>query len=381
MRTSLYDQHIQAKANVVDFFGWDMPMHYGSQIEEHHIVRESAGIFDVSHMMITDISGADAESWLRYLLTCDVKKFVEVGQSKYCLMLNEQGGIIDDLIVYKMPEGFRLVTNCGTRTRISSWLKEQATAKEMNINIQHRNDLSIVAIQGPTAYTQAFQALFTEFYDDDRYILLNSQFEHVKDMKPFTSRILGDIHISCSGYTGENGLEFMLPHNVAQKLWSALLNTGARPCGLGARDTLRLEAGMSLYGQDMDEDTIPQESRLTWALDYKDPEREFIGSKACQVRKPRFLLKSFILKGRGIPRHGQLIYAKDHIEPCGEVTSGTYSPSLQLGIGFARVPKELDQDLEIGLRKKKQTIQLVKGAFVKQGTPAYTDLSNAESNT
>lgn len=377
-KTALYDLHLKSNAHMVDFFGWKLPMHYGSQIEEHLKVRQDAGIFDVSHMNITDIDGDDAEKWLRGLLTCDVQKLTQIGQAKYCLLLNEDGGIIDDLIVYKMPMGFRLVSNCGTRDRVNSWLQTQKEATSLkNISIHQRDDLSIIAAQGPKAFTNVFQVIYTKYEGSKEFGLLHHHFEYAKDMPAFASRVLGDIHLSRTGYTGEDGVELMLPHELAVQLWQDLLDIGVQPCGLGARDTLRLEAGMSLYGQDMNENCTPKEARLNWTLDLKDETRDFIGKTLSQERAMRFRSSSFIVPGRGIPRHNQTIFESQAEESCGIVTSGTYSPSLQLGIGFCQIPVDTsNKALEVEVRRKKQAITLTRGPFLKNGEAAYTPLDS-----
>lgn len=376
-KTALYNLHMQSKAHMVDFFGWQLPMHYGSQIDEHLKVRKNAGIFDVSHMNITDIAGKDATVWLRHLLTADVKKLTETGQAKYCLMLREDGGIIDDVIVYKMPAGYRIVSNCGTRARVNDWLHTQKEiSKFKDLTLKKRSDLSIVAAQGPKAFTNVFQVIYTKYEGTKDFGLLHHHFEYAKDMAPFYSRVLGDIHLSRTGYTGEDGVELILPHELAVQLWSDLLQIGVQPCGLGARDTLRLEAGMSLYGQDMDEDTTPKEVKLNWALDLSDPSRDFIGREASQHREMRFKTSGFVVTGRGIPRHDQAIYKRGEESACGKVTSGTYSPSLQIGLGFCRVPtNSRGSDFEVEIRRTKPPIELTTGSFIKNGKSAYTLLA------
>lgn len=376
-KTALYDLHLNSNAHMVDFFGWRLPMHYGSQIDEHLKVRKDVGIFDVSHMNITDISGADAELWLESLLTCDVRTLTQMGQAKYSLLLNEQGGIIDDLIVYKMPTGFRIVSNCGTRARVDSWLKQQCeTRAELDISLHQRDDLSIIAAQGPKAFTNVFQVIYTKYEGSKEFGLLHHHFEYAKEMPAFGSRVLGDIHLSKTGYTGEAGVELILPHALAVQLWQDLLDIKVQPCGLGARDTLRLEAGMSLYGQDMDENCTPKEARLNWTLDLTDNTRDFIGKKPSQERIMRFRSSPFILSGRHIPRHNNPIFKTNASESCGVVTSGTYSPSLQIGIGFCQIPVDVPETtFEVEVRRRKQPITLTKGPFIKDGEAVYTRLS------
>jgi len=372
-KTAMYDLHMQSRANIVDFFGWRLPMHFGSQIDEHLKVRSNAGMFDVSHMSVTDVSGKNAQAFLRQLLTCDVGLLTTVGQAKYCLLLNEEGGIIDDLIVYLMPDGYRIVSNCGTRARVRQWLETCSQRLEMKVMLDHRDDLSIIAAQGPKAFTNVFQVIYTKYEGTKDFGLLHHHFEYAKTMAPFTSRVLGDIHLSRTGYTGEDGVELILPHKLAVKLWQDLLDIGLQPCGLGARDTLRLEAGMALYGQDMDEDSTPREARLNWTLDLTDLDRDFIGRKPSQAREMRFKSSAFIIPKRGIPRHGQEIFVRESDQVVGTVTSGTYSPSLELGIGYCRLPVNTTDILfAAAIRRNRQPIELTKGSFIKNGKAAYT---------
>jgi len=368
MKTALYAQHLQANAQMVSFFGWSMPMNYGSQIEEHMAVRQKAGVFDVSHMMITDISGDSSEAFLRKLLTCDVAKLTflsGISEAKYCLLLNEQGGIIDDLIVYKMQYGFRIVSNCGTRANVYNWLQAQQTALNMHDIALHQADkLSIIAVQGPDARQQSLKALAKVLDKPDLAIAENLQ--------PFTSTMIADnIMLSASGYTGEAGYEIILPNDLAPQLWERLVAKGAQPCGLGARDTLRLESGMSLYGQDMDETTTPQASRLTWTLDTSDPDRDFIGQKALAHQTNNYVLKPFVLNDKAIPRHGQKLFDAETERNYGEVTSGSFSPSLQMGIGYARIQKGAPQTIMIGIRKKRHHVVFIQGAFFKNGQKTF----------
>ncbi|PTB99002.1 glycine cleavage system protein T, partial [Marinobacter sp. Z-F4-2] len=270
-RTPLYDAHVKAGAKMVDFHGWDMPLHYGSQMEEHHAVRKDSGIFDVSHMTIVDVAGIEAKDFLRYMLANDVAKLTVHGKAQYSSMLNESGGVIDDLIVYYFTdESYRLVVNSATRERDMGWIN--SVAASFKVTITEQPELAMVALQGPNA-------------EDKLKLVLGDAFAEVAGMKPFMSVQVGDLFVATTGYTGEKGYEIVVPANAVEKLWDDLLNVGVQPSGLGARDTLRLEAGMNLYGQDMDETTTPLESNMGWSVAFEPADREFIGRTALEQQK------------------------------------------------------------------------------------------------
>ncbi|MCO6441947.1 MAG: glycine cleavage system aminomethyltransferase GcvT, partial [Nitrococcus mobilis] len=251
--TPLYGKHCEAGARIVDFAGWDMPIQYGSQIEEHRAVRRDAGMFDVSHMAIVEITGAQAQQCLRHLLANDVAKLKEPGKALYTCLLNEQGGVLDDLIVYYLAEGrYRTVVNAATRDKDLSWIKIQG--EPFRVQVEHRDDLAMLAIQGPQAREKALRVLPSELAAAARALA------------PFTGLEREGVFVSRTGYTGEDGYEIMLPADATPALWEALCEQGVQPCGLGARDTLRLEAGMNLYGQDRDETVTPLESGLAWTV-------------------------------------------------------------------------------------------------------------------
>ena len=266
-QTSLYQKHLDAGAKLVDFAGWDMPINYGSQIEEHQQVRTNAGVFDVSHMTVLDISGPDTNAFLRYLLSNDVAKLDEVGRALYSAMLNENGGVVDDLILYRMENGFRIVSNCGTREKDLNWMAEQS--KAFSVTIEEKPQLAILAIHGPASSEKVCQVL-----DQDRIA-------PVQALVNFRGVLLGDWFIARTGYTGEKGVEIILPNEEAPALWDKLLAAGVKPVGLGARDTLRLEAGMNLYGQDMDEDTSPLAANMEQTISWEPQDRNFLGAKHC----------------------------------------------------------------------------------------------------
>lgn len=353
-KTPLYQTHVEAFARMVDFGGWDMPVHYGSQIEEHHAVRRDAGMFDVSHMLIADVRGVGARDFLRYLLANDVAKLKEPGKALYSCMLNERGGVVDDLIVYYVGgHGFRVVVNAGTREKDTAWL--QRWGAPFQVNIQPRTDLAMIAVQGPNARTKAAQ-------------LLGERAAAALDMKPFFGRELAPYFVARTGYTGEDGWEVMLPAVDAAKFWEDLQALGVQQCGLGARDTLRLEAGMNLYGNDMDENLTPLESGLTWTVAFDPPERDFVGRSALEAQRsagvPRKLV-GLVLEERGVLRSHQKVVVPGVGE--GELTSGTFSPTLERSIGFARVPAATGNEVRVDIRGKLLPARVVKYPFVRNG--------------
>jgi aminomethyltransferase len=353
-KTPLYQTHVAAGARMVDFGGWDMPVNYGSQIEEHHAVRRDAGMFDVSHMLIADVRGVRARDFLRYLLANDVAKLKDPGKALYSCMLNERGGVVDDLIVYYVGgHGFRVVVNAGTREKDTAWL--QRWGAPFQVDIKPRTDLAMIAVQGPNARTKAAQ-------------LLGERATAALDMKPFFGRELTPYFVARTGYTGEDGWEIMLPAGDAPKFWKDLQALGVAQCGLGARDTLRLEAGMNLYGNDMDENLTPLESGLTWTVAFDPPERDFIGRSALEAQRgggvPRKLV-GLLLEDRGVLRSHQKVVVPGVGE--GELTSGTFSPTLERSIGFARVPAATGNEVQVDIRGKLLPARVVKYPFVRNG--------------
>jgi len=352
-RTPLYDAHIACGARMVDFGGWEMPINYGSQIEEHHKVRQAAGMFDVSHMTVVDIRGPQPRHFLSYLLANDVAKLKTPGRALYSCMLNEQGGVVDDLITYFLDETFfRMVVNAATHDKDMAWLMKQARA--FDVEIIERPELAMIAVQGPTAR----QAVLTQ--------LPQSGAVSAAEMKPFSAGQFGDYFIARTGYTGEDGFEISLSANAATALWNQLLEAGVTPCGLGARDTLRLEAGMNLYGQDMDENATPLESALGWTVAMQD-ERNFIGKDALLEQKTSGVkrkLTGLVLQGRGVLRPGQKIIT-EYGE--GVTTSGSFSPTLQKAVAFARIPKSASNICQVDIRGKLLDCSIVRPPFVRNG--------------
>ena len=355
-RTPLADTHLAAGARMVDFGGWDMPVHYGSQIEEHHHVRQAAGMFDVSHMLNVDVSGADAKSFLQKLLSNDVARLTQPGKALYSCMLNPQGGIIDDLIVYFFsPVQWRLVVNAGTADKDIAWMHRVAQACQFDVRIEPRRDLAMIAVQGPEARSKVWSA--------------RPAWKSASESLPaFQAVMLPDAMVARTGYTGEDGFELVVPAEAVVTLWQDLVAQGVRPCGLGARDTLRLEAGMNLYGQDMDDLITPDQSGLAWTVSLKDTTREFVGRKALQELAQPMAFMGIKLLERGVMRSHMRVRTSQGM---GEVTSGTMSPTLGFSIGFARLPAGVQpgETVEVDIRGKWVPAQLCKLPFVRNGQP------------
>jgi len=353
-QTVLHATHLAAEAKMVDFGGWDMPIHYGSQIEEHHAVRQSVGLFDVSHMTVVDLRGDQTQAFLRVLLANNIDKLKLPGRALYTCMLNQDGGVIDDLIVYWMGEDhYRLVVNASTREKDLAWISQQA--KTFNVDVLERSELAMIAVQGPEA-RKTFVGL-----------LEGEQAQSVESLVRFSAYADDELFVGRTGYTGEDGFEIVMPEQTASTWWARLVEAGARPCGLGARDTLRLEAGMNLYGQDMDETTGPYESALAWTVDLSDHERQFIGRDKLEQQKAAGIknrLVALVLTGRGVLRHGQQIFCA---EGEGVITSGTFSPSLSQAIAFARIPRGASTEVEVDIRGKRLPARIVKAPFVRDG--------------
>jgi aminomethyltransferase len=362
-RTPLYDAHVAAGAKIVDFAGWEMPIHYGSQIEEHHAVRRDAGMFDVSHMLSLDLAGCDAQAFLRRLVANDVAKLTVPGKALYSCLLNPDGGVIDDLIIYFFtPTQYRIVVNAGTAAQDFAWM--QAQAANFNVSLTPRRDLAMIAVQGPQArerFWTAFPAARAATGALGVFQAANWEVDGVSWL------------IARTGYTGEDGFEIAVPDAQAAGVWDKLVAAGIKPCGLGARDTLRLEAGMNLYGQDMDETQNPLESGLAWTLDFKDASRDFIGKSALEKLKNerqaegklRQLL-GLVLLDKGVLRSHQKVIT-EHGD--GETTSGSFSPTLNQSIAFARLPAGVQPGdaVQVAIRDKLLEAKVVKPPFVRNG--------------
>jgi aminomethyltransferase len=363
-KTILNDSHRALGAKMVDFGGWDMPLHYGSQVEEHHLVRRDAGMFDVSHMTVVDLTGARVREFLRTLVANSVDKLKVPGKALYTTMLNARGGVIDDLIVYFMADDFfRLVVNAATREKDLAWIRSQAS--DFDVDVAERSDFGMIAVQGPTARERVLGLLDTDGAQAAGKLGKFAAAEvKARDGTP--------LFVARTGYTGEDGFEIVVPEAKAVALWDALLAAGVKPAGLGARDTLRLEAGMNLYGQDMDETVTPYEAGLAWTVALDGPSgqpRAFIGREVLERQKadgvPRQLV-GLVMDEKGVLRHGQKVLTANGE---GEILSGTFSPTLGKAIAFARVPAGDPGDVRVDIRGREVPVRLVKFPFVRDGKP------------
>ena len=354
-KTILNETHRRLGAKMVDFGGWDMPLHYGSQIEEHHAVRRDCGMFDVSHMCAVDIAGPDAKTFLLRLIANNIDKLKEPGKALYSAMLNETGGVVDDLIVYFVGDGqYRMVINAGTAEKDLAWMMVRVAAWQLDVAVTPRRDLAIIAVQGPNAKSKVWQVL-----PESRAV--------TEALKPFYSASVGDTFIATTGYTGETGFEITLPTSQAENFWQKLLDVGVKPIGLGARDTLRLEAGMNLYGQDMDETVSPLDAGLTWTIDLST-DRDFVGKAALLAQPQQKQFLGLVLLDKGVLRaHQKVITAHGD----GEITSGTFSPTLQQSIALARLPQgvAIGETVRVEIRDKQLAAKVVKPCFVRNGKP------------
>ncbi len=386
-QTALHADHVRLGAKLVDFAGWDMPIQYASQLDEHHAVRQSAGMFDVAHMSAIDLHGTRTREFLRHLLANDVAKLkptgtapadagigvgkapidagigigkapidagIGIGKALYSCMLNPQAGVIDDLIVYFVTEdAFRLVVNAGTTDKDLAWIRQQAAA--FAVDVRHRSDLGILAVQGPDARAKVDA------------LLPSALRSATAALTPFSAAWSGDLFVGRTGYSGEDGYELILPHADLVALWGELLVAGVKPCGLGARDTLRLEAGMNLYGQDMDESVSPIECGLAWTVSFADADRDFMGRTALEAQResaPRKAV-SLVLEGRGVLRAHMPVRAANGA--VGETTSGGYAPTMKGSIAMARMPGVAQGPYEVEVRGQWLPTREVKAPFVRHG--------------
>lgn len=354
-KTPLHADHLACSAKMVDFHGWEMPLHYGSQLNEHHYVRQDAGMFDVSHMNVVDVLGVGGRQFLRNLLTNDIDTLQHTGRALYSCMCNEHGGIIDDLIVYqRAPDNYRLILNSATKARDLAWIREKIHG--FSAGLQERTDLAMLAVQGPNAIQKTLS------------ILNPSQIDALSTLGHFECIEIDNWFFARTGYTGEDGLEIIVPQTDISHLWTMLLNAGIKPCGLAARDTLRLEAGLLLYGQDMDELTSPLESGLAWTVKWQPEDRGFIGMGALLSQKEQGTKQKFVgltLEDKGVMRAGQRVIVEGH--PDGIITSGTWSPTLEQSIALARVPIETGEQVMVEIRGKQFSARVGKPRFVKHG--------------
>jgi aminomethyltransferase len=368
--TALHSRHQALGAKLVDFSGWDMPIHYGSQLEEHHAVRSGCGMFDVAHMAAVDLHGARTREFLRSLLANDAAKLKTPGKAMYTCMLNEQGGVIDDLIVYFQREDwFRLVVNAGTTDKDLAWIRPRAA--QFGIEVKHRTDLGILAVQGPQTRAKVMPHLPATLRDA------------ALGLKAFQSVYAEPWFVATTGYTGEDGFEFILPHVGLIALWDKLVADGVRPCGLGARDTLRLEAGMNLYGLDMDDTVSPLECGLAWTVAFEPADRPFTGRAALEAQRaalgasagdlsgmtpanaPLRKQLGLVLEGRGVLRsHMKLRFAGG---ASGETTSGSFAPSMKNSVALARVQGHASGACEVEIRGQWLPARVVQPPFVRNG--------------
>ena len=354
LRTPLYDAHLAAGARMVEFAGWEMPVQYKGILEEHAAVREHAGVFDVSHMGEVTIEGPGALETAQRLITNDLSRCSQ-GQAQYNALCNERGGVIDDIIVYRLSDTRLFIcVNASGREKDFEWIKSHAGAGAKVT--QRSDDWAQLAVQGPRA-PELVNSLCEPRVIDLAYY-------HFREAT--VAGVRGCI-VARTGYTGEDGFEVFCPPDGARKLWDAVGAKGAVPCGLGARDSLRLEVAYRLYGNDMDEDHTPLEAGLGWIVKLDKP-GGFIGSEALIRQKKEGLkrkLAGFKLTGRGIARHGYP--ALEQGKRVGEVTSGTMSPVLKESIGLAWLPSELAREgtpFEVEIRGKPVSAAVVKTPFV-----------------
>ncbi len=353
-QTPLYSEHLKLGAQMVPFGGWTMPLHYGSQLKEHEAIRSHVGMFDVSHMAIADIHGTQAKDFLRFVLANDVAK-LDNNRALYGCMLNQRGGIIDDLITYKLSdEHYRIIINAATTTKDIRWLEDKT--RSFDVSIELMSDFGLIAVQGPKARALVAQCLGVDAQ------------EKISALKPFQCVSSHHLMLARTGYTGEDGLEIAGLADTLIPLWQQLIEKGAQPAGLGARDTLRLEAGLNLYGVDMDETVTPLESNLSWTVDFKDEARNFIGKEALLTQKKEGIanqLTGIFLEGKGLIRGGMKVQCPDGRE--GVVTSGSYSPLMKASVALVRIPNEPYQTVDVDLRGQLVNAKCVKPPFVRLG--------------
>ncbi len=352
--TPLYDKHVEAGGKMVDFAGWEMPINYGSQVTEHKQVREDAGMFDVSHMVVLDFKGSGVKAFLQNLLANDVAKLKDQGKALYSGMLNHEGGVIDDLIVYYLADDFyRMVVNAATRKNDLKWINKQIEG--FDLELVERDDLAMIAAQGPNAREKVISLL-----DSDAATKASA-------LKPFFGVELDGMFIARTGYTGEDGFEIIVPNEKAADLWDQLLAKGVQPIGLGARDTLRLEAGMNLYGTDMDESVSPLAAGMGWTVAWEPTDRDFIGRTAIEKEKAegsKMKLVGLVLEDKGVLRGHQKVITE---QGDGEITSGSFSPSLGVSIALARIPSGAKESCHVEIRGKQLKARIVRPPFVRNG--------------
>ena len=356
-KTVLNAAHRAMNARMVDFGGWDMPVNYGSQIEEHNAVRNNCGMFDVSHMCPVDVVGPDCRIFLSRLVANDVAKLKVSGKALYAAMLNDAGGVIDDLIIYFLTDTrFRVVVNAGTAEKDLAWMQAKVSEWQLDVTITQRrdgaNNMGIIAVQGPHARAKVWE-------------VLPQAKAATEGLKAFFAAEIDQYFIASTGYTGEDGYEIMLPASEAEALWNQLNAAGVAPCGLGARDTLRLEAGMNLYGQDMDETVSPLDAGLAWTVSL-NTDRDFVGKAALVAYGQQKQFLGLILLDKGVLRGHQKVMTP---QGDGEITSGSFSPTLQQSIALARLPLgvQIGDEVEVDIRGKALKAKVTKPVFARNG--------------
>jgi len=351
-KTPLFQKHEFLGAKMADFGGWDMPIHYGSQIDEHHAVRQDAGVFDVSHMTVVELHGVDGLPYLDRLLANDIKRLTISGQAMYSAMLSETGGVLDDLIVYATGDPYLVVVNCATRGKDLEWM--QLLAKGYDCEVVERPEFAILAIQGPRAIEKV------------KSIVGEAKAAFIEGLKVFRGGWCDGWFIARTGYTGEKGVEIILPKGQAVVFWGGLLEAGVRPIGLGARDTLRLEAGMNLYGNDMDESVTPLESNMANTVFLEG--RDFLGADALRNQMEHDELVGLVMSGKGVLRAQYLVFSDGAL--VGKITSGAFSPTLGKSIALARV-SATSSNMTVEIRGKMQAVACVNPPFVRNGKKVY----------
>ncbi|MDQ4126974.1 MAG: glycine cleavage system aminomethyltransferase GcvT [Actinomycetota bacterium] len=351
-RTPLYDEHKELGARLVDFAGWEMPVQYSGIKAEHAAVRESAGLFDVSHMGEVVFRGPDAEAAVQRLVTRDVGR-LEAGQAGYAAVCYESGGTVDDVLVYKRPDDFLVVVNAANREKDLEYFRENTEDLDVDV-VDESDDWALLALQGPEATGLLQGSTDTDLSPIKYYRFVEGEVDGTYAL------------ISRTGYTGEDGFELYLRPDDAPGIWRRLIEAGAAPVGLGARDTLRLEAGMCLYGNELDAETTPLEAGISFAV-HLTKEPRFIGQRALLLEDTQGLRKKLVgfeMEGRGIARHGHPVTSGAEI--VGEVTSGTQSPTLNRAIGLALVDPGVEDRFEVVIRDNPVPAKTVPLPFYKR---------------
>lgn len=356
LKTSpLHAAHLAAGARMSALSSWEMPADYGDPVAEHTAVRQAAGVFDISHLVTLEVSGAGATPFLRGLLANDVANLKRPGSTLYSCMLDDDGRILDDLIVHRISDGeYRLIANAGNAERAVRWMRKRIAQSGANVSLGTRNDLALLAVQGPQAIDRAMRAI--------------PELNTARGVpSPFSAVRLSDLFIARSGFTGEDGLEVGVPIYRAEAMWEALLKAGIRPCGLAARETLRLEAGFRQYGQDMDDTTTPLDAGLVRTIDFSDPERDFVGRQALEDKPWIACTMGLVFDARQPEARMPVITPRG----AGTTTSAAWSPTLGRGIAFAQLPQgsQIGETVEIELRGERLPARVVEPPFVRDGKP------------